>query len=760
MTHSNNYDLHLLGWHSFQQLCHSICRDVLGQTVESFLDTNDGGRDGAFCGTWEPQGNESLRGKFVIQCKFSTKKDVVLKLSHLKEELEKIKRLVSIGQCDCYVIITNLGNSGVQDEKIKAAFEKTGVKQVLILSYTWLCQQIHENKKLRSSMPRLYGLGDLSEILDERAYSQARVLLASLKDELAKVVITSTYKKASEALNRHGFVLLVGEPAAGKTTIASMLAMAALDQLQIRTLKLDTAEKVIEHWNTENSAQLFWIDDAFGVTQYEASLSREWNHALSKIKAIIANGGKIVMTSRDYIYNAARKDLKTNAFPLLQESQVVIDLHELTSGEKEQILYNHLKLGNQPIEFRKKIKKYLPQVSSSPRFIPEIARRISDPVFTKNLGFYEWDIMNFVEKQESFIRDVLVNLDNDSKSALGLIYMRNNNLLSPIELQKFEEEAILRMSSNLADCFGALEALKGSLVQLVCVDDEMCWQFKHPTIGDAYASLLSESSELLEIYLLGTSTEKLLNQVTCGDVGVEKAIILSKRFFPSVEKKLNDFTISSKYKTSYLSVWSAKRETILFLSRRCSKAFLVQFIENNPEFLSDIAVPSIYVEYSPEIDLLIRLFEFEILPEKVRKKLLDTLTTYAVDGEDLYILQNEGIQKLFSRKELSKIRKRIDSELLPNLPIVFDSLVWEFNSSSQTSEEFMERHLETLNTLEEMFTLPADLKVIADEKKKVNDWIIENENEGEDVVPQRQLVNSENDDHLFNSRSIFDDIDA
>ena len=44
------YDLHNLGWNSFQQLCLTITRAILGQTVESFLDSRDGGRDGAFYG--------------------------------------------------------------------------------------------------------------------------------------------------------------------------------------------------------------------------------------------------------------------------------------------------------------------------------------------------------------------------------------------------------------------------------------------------------------------------------------------------------------------------------------------------------------------------------------------------------------------------------------------------------------------------------------------------------------------------------------
>ncbi len=39
------YDLHTLGWNSFQQLCLTITREILGQTVESFLDSGDGGRE-------------------------------------------------------------------------------------------------------------------------------------------------------------------------------------------------------------------------------------------------------------------------------------------------------------------------------------------------------------------------------------------------------------------------------------------------------------------------------------------------------------------------------------------------------------------------------------------------------------------------------------------------------------------------------------------------------------------------------------------
>jgi hypothetical protein len=242
-------------------------------------------------------------------------------------------KLVTDGFCDVYILMTNAGVSAKQEARIKTELIGAGAKQVLLYGATWIEEQIKENTRLRMLVPRVYGLGDLSQILDERAYAQARAVLESLREDLAKVVVTNSYRKAVDALDDHGFVLLIGEPAAGKTTIASMLAMAAADKWKSSVLKLADPGKVVEHWNVDEPTQFFWIDDAFGVTQYEHPLVHGWNHSLVQVKAMLRQGVKIVMTSRDYIYNRARNDLKESAFPLLSESQVVIDVHDLSDLE-------------------------------------------------------------------------------------------------------------------------------------------------------------------------------------------------------------------------------------------------------------------------------------------------------------------------------------------------------------------------------------------------------------------------------------------
>ena len=311
------YDLHKLGWQSFQQLCQTILRDILCQTVESYLDTHDGGRDGAFAGIWRASGDEDLTGPFVVQCKFTGKADYVLRPSDLSDEVEKARRLVAQGRCQSYLLMTNAGVTGTRAETISDLFKSVGVKHMGVFGSTWINQQIRESKRLRMLVPRVYGLGDLSQILDERAYLQARNILESMREDLAKVVVTDAYRRAAEALDEHGFVLLIGEPASGKTTIASLLAMAALDQWDSSILKLRKPHEVFDHWNPDEPSQFFWVDDAFGMLQYDYSSVQDWNHVLADLPAMLRTGAKIVMTSRDYIYNSARQELEGSAFPLL-----------------------------------------------------------------------------------------------------------------------------------------------------------------------------------------------------------------------------------------------------------------------------------------------------------------------------------------------------------------------------------------------------------------------------------------------------------
>jgi hypothetical protein len=110
------YELHSLGWKAFQTLCVTIVGEVCGQTVQGFFDSHDGGRDGAFQGTWKPKSGEVFEGSFTAQCKFTSKADKQIQLADLKDELGKAKRLATRGLADNYFLFTNARLTGTNEE--------------------------------------------------------------------------------------------------------------------------------------------------------------------------------------------------------------------------------------------------------------------------------------------------------------------------------------------------------------------------------------------------------------------------------------------------------------------------------------------------------------------------------------------------------------------------------------------------------------------------------------------------------------------
>ena len=694
----------------------------------------------------------------MIQCKFTNRPGYVLRPSDISEELEKAGKLVEEGLCRSYVLMTNAGLTGTGEAEIRRRFESVGVEHVVIYGSTWIADQIRENNRLRMLVPRLYGLGDLSQILDERAYAQSRTILESMREDLSKVVVTDAYKRAADAIDKYGFVLLVGEPAAGKTTIASLLAMAALDNWKAPMLKIDDPTGVVDHWNPDEPSQFFWVDDAFGVTQYEVLRVRRWNHILPQLNAMLREGAKIVMTSRDYIYNRARKDLKESAFPLMNESRVVIDVRALSEDEKAQILYNHMKLGTQPQSFRAKIKPYLQSVADHERFIPETARRLGDPFFTRELPLNQDSIEGFVEKREQLLHDVLQNLDVDSMAALALIYMRSGRLDSPIELHPSEILALKRLGSTVGRCRIALEALQESLVVQSRISESFSWQFRHPTVGDACASILAQSPELIDIFITGTEPKQLVRLVTCGDVGYENAVVVPKTRFPQMFTKLEELPKSSPASVDTWLGW----DLVGFLTHRCSEDFLSFYLKHDPEILKEISSPGLYLSaYEGDVDLMNRLHELDLLPQRHRKRFVATISDYAIQGDDPGALTNDAIRNMFTDSEFEELVKRLRVELIPQLAEVRRD--WELNWPSEgAGGDYMQPLVEFLDALKVQFADDQSAIVaIEDEIWQLEEWIEEHPPEDHDVE-ERQLELEKTDlpERFQSTRSIFDDIDA
>ncbi|OAS08561.1 MULTISPECIES: hypothetical protein [Pseudomonas] len=746
------YDLHLLGWHSFQQLCMAVASTVLGQTVETFLEGNDGGRDGGFKGRWSPQPNEFYEGEYVIQCKFTSRREHNLSLSDVAAELTKVRRLVAQGVCDVYVLMTNADWTGESHLKIKQAFESEGAKHVLLLGSTWICEKIQLNSSLRMNVPRLYGLGDLSQILDERRYKQTKALLTELPD-LAKLVVTGTYRKALQALQQHGFVLLVGEPAAGKTTIASLMAMCAMDKWESLVLKLERPEQIRDHWNTEETSQLIWVDDAFGAMQYEADLVMEWNRILPALSTMIRAGHRVVLTSRDYIYKNARRDLKRTAFPLIEESQVVIDVKELTSREKSEILYNHIKLGNQSQRVRTALKEFLPAVAAHSRFAPETARRLGSVEFTKSLKIGQKGIDEFVAKQERWLVETMQGMDDESQAALAVLYMKHGALESPVNLSVDENHAVGRLGSSQAGCIRALESLRGSFVQLADTAEGRFWKYKHPTIGDAFALILAQSPDHLQIFVNGTPIERLMELVTCGDTGVQNATILPSSMFAVIAKRC------CEYVTCEADVERARRGRLYsFLLRRADDVFLRTYSKLDGKLHSGLVRDFARNLFTNSSDLALRLLRQGLLPKSARDAISIKIHDFVFDDDELGYIHDQEMHEFLNDEERENFYNDVQKYVLTDLDRIRKSQQ-ESYSYENDPDYHLSEFIEELEGIQAAFPeWPGVEDVVDTQRRRVDDWVSEvsQERGDEPAVGRSDFMRPSAQN---GGRNIFDDVD-
>jgi energy-coupling factor transporter ATP-binding protein EcfA2 len=750
----NNVDfkLHTLGWKAFQDLSITIMTNIFGHDVQSFYDSHDGGRDGAFHGVWIEKLNGAKSGSFTVQCKFTSDYKKGIKVSDLKDDIEKAKRLAAKGLSDHYVLFTNAQLTGNQDESLREVFENIdGIESFTAYGKERISQIILESPKLRMLVPRIYGLGDLSQILDERAGYQAKAILDSLGDDISKFVLTEAFNKSAKALVEHGFVLLLGEPACGKSTIAASLALGALDEWGCSTFKICSSEEFRQHWNPNEPNRLFWIDDAFGATQVDWAATFGWARVFPHINTAIRNGAKVIFTSRDYIYKSAKRDLKETDLPVMKASQVVINVQDISDLERQQILYNHIKLGNQSKSYKAEIKPFLKDVAENKKFTPEIARRLGNKFFTQSLEISKHNLIDFVQNPIQFLIDILSSLEKQNISALAVIFMRAGVMPSPIALSDGEKNALNLLGGTLDGVISSLNFLKGSLTILNFEDDQHVWKFKHPSIRDAFAQYVANDVELLEIYLGGAPMSKLLQEVACAKIKMRGLkVIVPKSHYEIIIRRMDSFDKKDYY---------GRRLFNGFLTKRCDKQFLSLFLNIKPSFLDELKVRKSFYMGS-DLDVLVKFFDEGLLPEKLRMQVVKSLHYLALNDLDTQFTE-EDIKPLLKKDEFDLIKLDVCNKVLPELESMIEQISSDYDDEYEPEDHFLDFN----NSLREYEELFYDSDKLRTQISIAKSWVEEEIN----TLASKRKVTVEYDDQNYKAtmssnlnieRSIFDDVDS
>lgn len=667
------FDLTKLGWKAFQDLATAVAAEILNRPVQTFLGSNDGGRDGAFLGTWI--GGDGQTVKSTLQCKFIGKSGANLALANLKNELPKAQKLAKDGLAEDYIILTNAGVSGEADKKICAAFEAVGVKRCQVFGGSWIEQQLGNSVRLRMLVPRVYGIGDLSQIITHHAYGQAKAILDNMGSDLSCFVPTDAYRDAVKALQVHGFVMLLGDPASGKSTIAAILALGALDDNCIGAVKIN-APNQLHLWHAGEN-QLLWVDDAFGPNHFDVDRMSRWNAELGTLRAAIEGGARIIFTSRNYIWEAARPHLKLSAFPLFKESQVVVNVQELSENERAQMLYNHVRR-IQPKVMRQRLKPFLPAVAANEAFLPETARRLGDPLFTKKLTLSAGRLKELVEQPVEFLTEVLEQLDAPSLGAIALIFLNSESgVESPIGQNSALETVTRLLGVQPAAVAKAIEHLNDSLTRRLSADDGDRWVFRHPTVTDAFAEIVARAPELIELYVNGAKVDRLMREVVCAPLSAEHARVrVPTSLFPVLLERFQEHEFDESLKS--------------FLGARAGKSFLNKIMAARPDILEWAATINIGDLTPSSLILFAALNSYGIMPEDIRARFVTLVNDHALEWMESKVFTNALYRQIFTEEEFDELAVSFRQEWLDDLENLMDHLSGRFSSSNELSlyEEF------------------------------------------------------------------------
>jgi hypothetical protein len=668
--------LHTLGWKAFQDLCAVVCSEVLGKTVSVYREAQDGGQDAVFLLANEEGDRTAVEG--TVQCKFSSKANQRLRVSDINLELDTVSELVAAGKASSYSFITSMGVDAPVAAEIRKILISRGVKEAQVHGKEWLTLHIRGSARLRALVPRVYGLGDLSIILDERCATQTRALLGHLMPALRVYVPTTAHRSAVRVLGEHGIVLLLGPPASGKSTLAAILATTAIDGDHHQCLKCESPIELIERWNPDEKGRLYWIDDAFGPNQLKSDFVDSWIGIMPKVKAALEVGSRFLLTSRTHIWKAAKPKLGTRNHPLLESEKAVVDVGNLGPEEKIQIIYNHIKAGNQTTQWKQLAKPHLSAIASSPSLLPEFARRLGDKNFTRGIRPTLMDLTKFIEKPEDFLKQTITELNDPHQAALALVFLRQSRL---------EDGAMNGQDARLvADKYGTtVSAMAEALRQLDGTflaqrqDQKRYWIFQHPTFTDAISSILSKRPDLVDLYVRGTRIETLLSDATCdGSKPIRNAVIIPMDCFDALVNRILSAPIGNEVNKALFD----------FLVARAPDDVCRRVLEENPRILERASPHYWHVAWSSRIQLIGRAFRLGLLPATIRAEAAQILEDAAIFNFDASFIDDPDMLGLLEPVQLLRLGSRLVEKLRTGIPQEIKNLIESADPNSDVPDQF------------------------------------------------------------------------
>ena len=461
--------------------------------------------------------------------------------------------------------------------------------------------------------------------------------------------------------------------------LAAILATTAIDGEGHECLKCDGPLELAAHWNPHEKNRLYWVDDAFGPNQLRPDFVDGWISVMPKVKTAIEHGNRFILTSRSHIWFGAKPKLGTRNLPVLMDGKAVVDLGTLSPEEREQIIYNHIKGGNQPAEWKRRIKGHLPKLAENSMLLPEIARRLGDSSFTKTLEATPEGLTKFVAEPAEFLVQTIKELSDAHQAAMTLVFLRQGKLPA--------HELVGESTKLVADKYdvtpnaiaGALPQLEHSFLTVRREAAHQSWGFVHPTFTDAISSMLSGRPDLVELYVQGAKVETLLSEAVCeGAAPIRDAVVIPTSASEHLVRRLLEAPDAP----------DLNRSLFEFLSVRASNSVVSAILDTDTSLLHREARRYWKIWADQRIRFLARAQKLHLLPEEIRADAAEKLEYAALKELDISFIDDGDILGLLQPRQLLNLGTRLVGMLGEVIPNRIAELVEQADPNQDIPDQF------------------------------------------------------------------------
>lgn len=528
------YNLENLDWREFEQLVIFYLKEMIGEGTWSSDGSKDFGRDAEFKGTANeyPSKTSPWKGNWIFQVKHrTTQSSTSLKVEQglLRDLFKELKKIFVKHRfkCDNYIYVTNLNVSNnfrtqaaaVFSDFFKASFPKRSTSNFAVLEYKDLEPLIDKNPSLKRAFPSLLTFTDLETVFLKKEETRNKGYLRSASKGMRRFVSTHHYTACVDLLANSHFLMLVGDPKSGKTTIVEALALAFLEEGGFKPYFIRNTDEffTITAYLPPNESALFICDDMFGKHELETGKLTDWTDYFQSVLGSVDEHHRFVFTTRKYIYQEfARKSGLATLFPGESDpNRFIIKLATLKRDEREQILEKHLEQSDLPSAKIDQALSAKEEILNCPDFSPEVIRSLVALLKSKPLDEAPKVISDHLSQPNKYLYDFFDEISDDKQLLLVSVAVAPKKDTSKVESRFLR---LLRECSMTPEVrFSVfIDELDGSIVRKLDYVDSSEVDYYHPSMYDVmvgifgndlhYRSLMLKNVNLDLLWLLTLQT--------------------------------------------------------------------------------------------------------------------------------------------------------------------------------------------------------------------------------------------------------------